>query len=66
MYEAEYLAPLEVLERLVKNPEWNELIASELGANFFDRCRAELSEPNNQENDAYSTLLELVCGDGTE
>ena len=66
MSEAEYLAPLEVLERLEKNPEWNEMIASELGVDFFDRCRGELSQPNNAENAAYSSLLELVCGDGTE
>ena len=66
MPEAEYLAPLEVLERLEKNPEWNEMIASELGIDHLGRCRAELSEPNNAENAAYSSLLELVCGDGTE
>ena len=66
MSKAKYLAPLEVLERLEKNPEWNEMIAFELGVDHLDRCRGELSEPNTKENTANSTLLELVCGDGTE
>jgi hypothetical protein len=66
MPEAEYLAPLEVLECLEKNPDWNEMIASELGADFFDRCRCELSEPNHEEKVTYSALVELICGDGTE